>query len=238
MTKRASRSMGTIIQFGLVAVGDLRSIGSPNITQDELDVTTLDSDGAYREFLPGFKDGGEVTVSGLFVPGDAGQAAMYAALDSGDVENITIIYPAKLGASFTFPGYVSAYNVQAELEDAIQVEMTIRVAGKPTLAMTASTGLSALVVTGASGALAPAFDAAKQAYTFAGVTASSVTVTATAADHTLKMYVDGAYVQDLTTAVASAAVQLAAGTAKRLTIVAQETGKASVAYEIIASRGA
>lgn len=233
MTKRARRSVGTKILIGSNAIGDLSSIGSPSISQEELDVTTLDSDGGYREFIAGFKDPGEVSISGFFVPNDVGQAALYAALESGDVQDFQIVYPADLGASWTFQGIVTAFNVTTDLEDAIGFEGTIRVSGKPTLNLDVSSNLTDLSLDGTGGTLSPTFDGDTYYYTFDGVTASSVTVTATAASHTIKMYVDGVYVEDLDSGVASSAIDLAVGESKKVTIIAYEDGKAPVTYEVI-----
>ncbi len=233
MTKAAKRALGTIIRIGLLAISDLTSIGSPSITQDEIDVTTLESEGGYREFIPGFKDGGELNISGFFVPGNAGQAAVYAALASGDLQDFEVIYPASLGATWSFQGFVSNYSVTAEIEGAIEFEATIRVSGEPTMSLVPSAGLSALSLTGTGGTLEPTFDNGKQTYTYIDVSASSVTVTATAASHTLKLYIDCAYSQDLTTAVASESIPVTLDVAKKLTIIAQEAGKSQVAYEVV-----
>lgn len=234
MTKKAARSLGTILKIGADAIGELTSIGSPSITQEEIDVTTLDSTGGYREFLPGFKDPGEFTINGKYVTSDTGQAAMYAALSSQDLQDFEIIYPAKLGSSWSFKGFVSSFSITAELEDVVTFEATIRVSGEPTLATTASTGLSNLQLTGTGGTLAPTFDNGKYLYTFAGVSANSVTVTATATSHTLELYVDGAFAENLTSGAASSSIPLALGVAKKLTIIAYETGKAPVTYEVVA----
>lgn len=233
MTKRAKRSVGTKILIGSNAIGDLSSIGSPSITQEELDVTTLDSEGGYREFIAGFKDPGEVAISGYFVPTDAGQAALYAALDSGDVESFEIVYPADLGVSWSFQGIVTAYNVTAELEDAIALEATIRVSGKPTLNQELSAGLSDLTLAGAGGTLSPVFAAGNYYYVFDGVTDDSVTVTATGTGQTIKLYVDGSYQEDLESGTASSAISLVGVDTRKLTIIANEPGKAPVTYEVI-----
>lgn len=233
MTKAATRSVGTKILIGSNAIGDLSSIGSPSITQEELDVTTLDSDGGYREFIAGFKDPGEVAISGYFVPTDAGQAALYAALDSGAVQDFEIVYPAELGVSWLFQGIVTAYNVTAEIEDAIALEATIRVSGKPTLNQEVSTGLTDLTLTGADGTLSPAFAAGNYYYVFDGVTSDSVTVTATGTGQTIKLYVDGSYQENLESGSASSAISLVGVDTRKLTIIANEAGKAPVTYEVI-----
>src|SRR5690606_31972491 len=94
----------------------------------------------------------------------------------------------------------------AETEDAISFEATIRVSGKPTINRGASSGLTNLVVTGTGGALSPTFDSGTYYYTFDGVTDDSFTVTATAADHKLKLYVDGQYQEDLESGQASSPI--------------------------------
>ncbi len=103
---------------------------------------------------------------------------------------------------------------------------------KAELPVEASGGLTALSMTGAGGTLAPTFGAATRYYTYATVTGTSVTVTATAADHTIKLYVDGVYSQLLTSGTASAAIPVSSGS-KKLTIVAQEANKQSQTTEIV-----
>lgn len=133
----AQRSLGTKLLIGDpgIAVGHLTSISSPSMSQETIDVTTLDSPGEYREFLAGFKDGGEVTASGYFVPDDPGQAAVYAALENGTNEVFEIQFPAAMGASWEFEGVVTAFQTTADLEEAISFEITIKVSGKPVLVL-------------------------------------------------------------------------------------------------------
>lgn len=105
-------------------------------------------------------------------------------------------------------------------------------AGVPTVE---STGLSGLSMAGTDGALSPAFGVAVRYYTFGGVTATGVTVTPTAADHTIKLYIDGVYSQDIVSGEASASIPMAVGT-KKLTITAQELGKTIQTTEIIVEK--
>lgn len=104
--------------------------------------------------------------------------------------------------------------------------------GKAGIPVEASGGLSALSMTGAGGTLSPAFGAAVRYYTFGGVTAASVQVTATAASHSISLYADGVFVQTLVSGSASGAIAMSIGT-KKLTIIAQEAGKQSQTTEII-----
>lgn len=105
-------------------------------------------------------------------------------------------------------------------------------AGVPT---SVSTGLSGLELAGTGGTLSPSFGADVRYYTFGGVTAAAVTVTPTAANHTIKLYIDGVYSQDIVSGEASASIPMAVGT-KKLTITAQELGKTVQTTEIIVEK--
>lgn len=136
----AKRALGTKLKIGETVsakvIGELTSISSPSMSAETIDVTTLDSEGEYREFIGGFKDGGEVSASGYFNPQDAGQAAVYAALESGETTPFAIEFPAALGAKWEFKGVVTSYQTNADLEEAIGFEITIKVSGKPVLNIT------------------------------------------------------------------------------------------------------
>lgn len=136
----AVRALGTVLKVGTatpISVAGLTSIGGLDLSADTIDVTTLDSSGGYREFIAGFKDGGEVSLSGFLEPatGD-GQKELYDLFESGAVEDFTIEFPAALKAKWTFKGVVTGFSTGADLEDPTSFEGTIKVSGKPTLTIT------------------------------------------------------------------------------------------------------
>ncbi|WP_245585961.1 phage tail tube protein [Paenibacillus pinihumi] len=135
----AERALGTKLEIGegtaAKSIGQLKSISSPSMSQETIDVTTLESDGGYREVIGSFKDGGEVSASGFFKPSDPGQAAAYKAYDESTVESFAIKFPVTLGARWVFKGVVTAFSTSAELEEAVSFEITIKVSGKPELVL-------------------------------------------------------------------------------------------------------
>lgn len=131
----ANRAVGTKLKFDTIYVAELTSIGGLELSADNIDVTSLDSDGGYRQFIGGFKDGGEVSLSGFFNPSDPGQAAVYAAFESGATVPCGIEFPTALGASWTFSAVVTGFSTGAELEEAVSFEATLKVSGKPTLVL-------------------------------------------------------------------------------------------------------
>ena len=138
-----SRSVGTKLQIPAatgntdVTVGGLKSISGIEVSADDTDVTSMDNTDGYREYLPGWKDGGEVGVSGYLDGDDDGQDRMYALLESGDVVSCKIVFPDKIGKTWSFKAGVTKFSTSADVDDAITFEATLKVSGKPTLAATA-----------------------------------------------------------------------------------------------------
>lgn len=118
-------------------------------------------------------------------------------------------------------------------EFALEADAIAWLNAKVGISSTPSAGLSALAVTGTGGTISPAFGAAVRYYTFGGLTGVNFTVTPTAAGHTIKMYVNDDYVQDIISGSASAAVAMSAIGTKKVKLVAYESGKASQTTEIV-----
>lgn len=138
-----SNAVGTRLELGGVIVGGLKSINGISVSAESIDVTDLGNKDGYREKLPGFKDGGDVPVSGFLDGDDEGQDKFYELLNSGDVVDCKIIFPAKIGKTWSFKAGVTAFTTGAEVEDAVTFEGTLSVSGKPVLAKTAVLNVAA-----------------------------------------------------------------------------------------------
>lgn len=132
----AKRALGTKLQIGKdspVTVAGLTSIGGLELSADTIDVTTLDSDGGYREFIAGFKDAGEVSLEGyLELEPEKGQEDLYDLFESGETEDFSIVFPNDMG-SWQFKAVVTGFSTSADLEDPLSFSCTIKVSGKPML---------------------------------------------------------------------------------------------------------
>lgn len=133
----AVKSQGTTLKFTPASgtqqsVGKLTSVGEISPDSEALDVTTLDSQDGFREYMQGFRDGGEVEVEGFFSAGDAGQSALRAAYLSGATGSFEVEFPD--GSSVNFSGFVKGYSVgAAEVDGAVGFAATLRTSGKITL---------------------------------------------------------------------------------------------------------
>ena len=131
-----SKSAGTKFNIGTQAVGGLSSIGGVEISSETTDVTALDNTTGYKEYLGGFKDGGEVPLEGFMDGTDKGQEAMYTALESQEETEFSIVFPTKIGKTWTFKGIVTKFATSAAVGDAVKFSSSIKVTGKPTLGTT------------------------------------------------------------------------------------------------------
>lgn len=129
-----SRSVGTKLEVNGKVVGGLKSINGIEVSADTIDVTDLANTDGYREKLPGFKDAGEVTADGFLDGENEGQTECESLLQSGEVVDCKIIFPKKIGKTWSFKAGVTRFSTGADVDDAITFGVTLAVSGKPTLA--------------------------------------------------------------------------------------------------------
>lgn len=140
MIELSKQSLGTKLKkgtgVGVITIAGLTSIDGLDVTADTLDVTTLLSPDGWREFEGSLKDGGEVSIGGYLDPEEGkGQKELYDAL-GGEAEPYTIEFPSKLGVKWDFNAVVTGIKTGVNLGDPLSFEATLKVSGKPDLALT------------------------------------------------------------------------------------------------------
>lgn len=234
----ATNAMSTKLQIGATAIAELHDIGGMNLTADHIETTTLDSASNFRTFIQKLKDGGDITASGFFNPGDAGQAALYAAFGTGAVTAFTILFPSTLGASWTFNAIVVEVKTGAKVGDAIPWDVKLKVTGVPSLLVTASADLTALALTGTGGTLTPAYASGTYSYSYS-FTGAGLTITPTQVGANINLYVDGVLTQSgISSGAPSANIPFAAIGSKKLTLLVNDPGKTIKTYDIVGIRTA
>jgi len=229
-----THAFGTTFSWDAAVVAGLNAINGIEITAETVDVTTHDSEGAFKEFLPGFLDAGEVSLEGFFDPEDTtGQQAMLTSSLAREIKQCIITFPASTGATWTFDGLITAIKIgDAPVDNAIPFSATIKPSGQPVFATATATGLTNLAMTGAT--LIPAFDEGIKNYVATATEPTeTVTVTPTAAG---VIKVNG---NTVVSESPSGDITLgAAGTITVITIEVAETNKAAKKYTISVARAA
>jgi predicted secreted protein len=113
------------------AIAEINSITGPGMTRDFIDVTSLDSTGGYREFIGGFRDGGQVTLNMNFTRD--GYEQMRLDFTDDDSVNYQIILPDTSNTTLDFAAFVTDLPLSITPDDKVTVDVTLKVTGEVTL---------------------------------------------------------------------------------------------------------
>jgi predicted secreted protein len=131
MASAAISGVGAVFQRNGVALAEVNTITGPNRTRDTIDVTSLDSLGGYREFIGGFRDGGEVSLEMNY------SRAVFDLLnvdfEATTSQTFKIIMPDTGATEFEFEGWVNNITKTIPTDDKITMSVTIKIDGQITM---------------------------------------------------------------------------------------------------------
>jgi predicted secreted protein len=109
---------------------DLAEINSIDTKKSRatIKVTSLDSIGGYEEFIPGFRDGGTITLPMNFTR--ATYELMNDDYESDVIQNYEILLPDNEETSFEFEGFVTELGLGIPTDDKVSADASIKVTGK------------------------------------------------------------------------------------------------------------
>lgn len=117
--------------------GEVNTISGPGMSRDTIDATSLASTGGYREFITGFRDGGEVTFDMNFIHADV--VKLFEDFDSNTARHFKIVLPDTVLSTFSFDGLVTGIPHSIPPDDKVTVSVTIKVTGQTLFYSGAST---------------------------------------------------------------------------------------------------
>ena len=129
---------GTVVTIDSVDIGGLRGIDGPQEEKELVDVTDHDS-GGDKEYVPGLRDGGTLTLNALEEAADPGQQALWASY--GDNTNtghdFTISPPEDPTVSsdtfvLSFSGFVIGRSPGHPYDGVATIDYTIKISGAVT----------------------------------------------------------------------------------------------------------
>jgi len=130
------RALGTTLSYlptynsaaAVTLVGALTSVGEITPDSEELDATTLDSPGGYREYLQGFKDSGELSLVGYHDATNTGQSTMRSQYETGALGYYWVTFPD--GTTVAFSAYVKSHTTgAADVDGIVGFGCTLRISG-------------------------------------------------------------------------------------------------------------
>jgi predicted secreted protein len=135
---KAAAGQGTQLQYGgpfpgtpsYVTLAEVIKIQRSGSKMDIVDVTNMDSAGAYREKLATLLDGGEISFEANYIPTDPTQVGMQGLFDNRTLGQWAIVLPNTLG-TWTF----NAYSISDDFDIPVDKQMTftgkLAITGKP-----------------------------------------------------------------------------------------------------------
>lgn len=138
MTTNAIAGVGAQFKRGnggspeaFAAIAEINSIAGPTMTRGQIDVTSLDSSGGYREYIAGFRDGGELTLNMNFTRD--GYIALQSDFESDSARNYQIVLPDTGNTTFDFAGLVMGIPLDVPTDGKITCTCTIKLTGAVTV---------------------------------------------------------------------------------------------------------
>lgn len=112
------------------AIAEVTNISGPSMTRDTIDVTNLDSIGGYREFIAGFRDGGEMVLTMNFTVN--GYEQLHIDFASDTAVNYQLVLPDAGNYTLGFAGLVTALPLTVPTDSQITMDVTIKITGEVT----------------------------------------------------------------------------------------------------------
>ena len=122
---------GATITIDTVAVGQILSIDGPTMERTMVDTTNLGTS-TLRTFIPGFGDGGELTIEAQFDNDDAGQQDVLESFEAGSATAEAIVITTSDSDTFSFSPYVRSFSISQNMDEVNRVTMVLKVSGNVT----------------------------------------------------------------------------------------------------------
>jgi len=138
-------AFSTFLIWNYHKVLEIASLSGPSQSRDTIDLTSHDSVGSFKEYVASVIDGGEISIEGNFIKGDAnGQIKFHTDLQAGTKRSCFIVMPMAVGGAWSFEAIASGFETAYPYEEKIGVSGTLKVTGKPVLLTTQSAGMTGL----------------------------------------------------------------------------------------------
>lgn len=109
-----------------------KNITGPGFQLETIDVTNHTSPSSYREVVPSFKSGGEVSFDLVYDPALAQHEGLLTDFEDRALRNFRMILPDAGNMQYDFAAYVAGAEVQAPIDNALMLAVKLSVTGAVT----------------------------------------------------------------------------------------------------------
>ena len=121
-----------------VSLGEVKNISGPSMSRNTIDVTSLASVNGYMEYIAGMRDPGTLSFTINFIRSDYNM--MQDDFESDEVVDYEMVLPDAEASSFEMVGLVTELPLSVPFNDAVTVNVTIKLSGPITVSSGATSG--------------------------------------------------------------------------------------------------
>lgn len=117
-------------------IAEVRDLSGPNFSRGTIETTNHDSPGAWKEYILGTKENGEVSFGVNFVPTNDTHDPYYGLVKDFQhnvLRTYQLIFPDATTTTWGFTGYLTAFGTTAPVEGVLAANISIKLSGAPTL---------------------------------------------------------------------------------------------------------
>lgn len=133
----AISGFGTLLKRSGVTIAEVQDISGPGLSRDTIEVTHHQSPNRWREFIKSLKDGGEITFNINYIPTDTTHKTSTGILadfaNDTTIDTWSLVFPDVGATTWTFPAFVTGFEPKEPIDDRLNADITLKVAGQPTL---------------------------------------------------------------------------------------------------------
>lgn len=138
MATIAKLSNGSLLKVGdgagpevFTTIPEVMRLSGPAVRFDLLDVSSHDTVGLFREFIPGFSDGDAINSDINWRPGNAIHKAVRIDAYAATRRNFKIVYPDTADNTVTVGAFVEDYTPNADVGRPMTASLRMKVTGAP-----------------------------------------------------------------------------------------------------------
>lgn len=135
MATAAKAGIGTTLKVGdgasaevFTLIGEVKNVNGPNVSNEQIEVTNLDSPNNFKEFIGGLKDGGEIQFEMNWIKGTK-QTQIRDDVVSATLRNYQIVWPTSPSTTAVISAFPTSFAITAEPNAAITASVSLKLSG-------------------------------------------------------------------------------------------------------------
>jgi predicted secreted protein len=112
-------------------IPEIRTISGPTMSAEQIDVTSHDTPGGFRDKIQGLKDWGVLNCEMLWVPSDLQHKQLFDDYVAGTVRNYQLTVPDTVTTTLNFAAFIGNNPTQIPFDGALTKNVEFVIVGNP-----------------------------------------------------------------------------------------------------------